>query len=85
MMQHHVRKRDTDSGANPANPRKPRATIDSPPIWHPHFRRVQVAISSLSDAEVGCIGRIGCSRPNIGHAAGGMVNWGGWGFDGQIR
>src|SRR5215470_993767 len=48
--------RNTLSGSGTAKPvfqREKRATIDSPRNSCPHFRRVRVALSSLSDAEVG--------------------------------
>jgi rare lipoprotein A len=50
-----------------------KATIDSPPPRSPHFRRVQAAVCSYVDAEMGCIGDVrppgACSR----YTADGMV------------
>lgn len=69
---------DRKSGLTDAFVQQICATIDSPPRGSPHFRRVQVAISSYLDAEVG---RIGSRTPSGRHAAGGMV----FGADGDSR
>jgi hypothetical protein len=69
----------------PVFQREKRATIDSPRNSCPHFRRVRVALSSLSDAEVGRIGVVAAGGSKSSKQPGGMVVWGRWGFGGQIR
>jgi hypothetical protein len=69
----------------PVFQREKRATIDSPRNSCPHFRRVRVALWSLSDAEVGRIGVVAAGGSKSSKQPGGMVVWGRWGFGGQIR
>src|SRR5438094_708476 len=82
LPQHTVRKRDRKARISTGSV----ATIDSPRGGSPHFRRLRVALSSPSDAEVGCIGVVGCALAAfLGSAAGWNGNLGRWGFGGQIR
>src|SRR5260221_9081893 len=57
---------DRKSGLTDAFLQQICATIDSPPRGSPHFRRVQVAISSYLDAEVGRIGAFSSRTPWVG-------------------
>src|SRR5689334_16567562 len=61
LPQHTLRKRDSKARISTGK----RATIDSPRNSCPHFRRVRVALSSLSDAEVGRVRRCRCTRLEI--------------------
>jgi len=77
---------DRKSGLTDAFVQQIWATIDSPPHGSPHFRRVPVAISSYLDAVVGVHRGAYNRRTPSGKARGrGNGNWGGWGFEGQIR
>src|SRR5262249_18793547 len=81
LPQHTVQKRDDKARISTGK----HATIDLPRNSCPHFRRVRVALSSLSDAEVGRIGVVAADGSKSSKQPSGMVVWGRWGFGGQIR
>src|SRR5260370_42661802 len=76
---------DRKSGLTDAFLQQIFATIDSPPRGSPHFRRVQVAISSYLDADGGRIGDFVSRTPSGNSRVRLKCIQGGWIFERPIR